>query len=74
MKMKLEHQQKIVLFSPVTDGTCLADWKTLHSTNTVHRTEISNMKPNDSWTSCQSFRQKKTNGSMLEPLTTEQCF
>ena len=48
MKMKTEHQQKIVLFDAVTDGTCLADWKTLHSTNTVHRTEISTAKPSDS--------------------------
>jgi hypothetical protein len=41
MKMKLGNQQKIVLFDIVTDGTCLADSKTLGSTNTVHRRQIS---------------------------------
>jgi hypothetical protein len=46
--MKLEHEQKIVLFDTATDGTCLADWKTLPSTNTAHRTEISTVKPSDS--------------------------
>jgi hypothetical protein len=65
MKMKLKYQQKTVLFDTVTDGTCLADWKTLHSTNTVHRTEFSTAKPSDSQTFHQSFRQKKTNCSML---------